>query len=271
MKEVIEKLAEEWCANGINKNDTVLIHSSLFRTLRRFRQQGIPLEPNDVLVSFQRAVGDEGTIVLPLFLRLKLSLPNLGFNKDVLFDIRTTPSQMGLLTEVARCHSKAIRTGHPINSFVALGYNAVAFKDIVNFSGYGADSPFAILRALNGKIAVLDLFDQNSMTFYHHVEEMENVDYRHHITFQVLYRGFDGEPIERSFGLFVRKLHWNVVTYVEPMGERLWELGFYHGNRPGKGSGLRVISANALYDATADVIRSGKSLGMLYRIENKIQ
>ena len=60
-----------------------------------------------------------------------------------------------------------------------------------------------------------------------------------------------------------------VVTAVNPMGERLWELGLYSGDRPGENSGLRVIEARSLYDATAEVIRSGRALGLLYSIETE--
>ncbi|MGA9075436.1 MAG: hypothetical protein WB368_15075, partial [Candidatus Sulfotelmatobacter sp.] len=52
-----------------------------------------------------------------------------------------------------------------------------------NFSGDGADSPFGILHKEGGKIAVLDLPDQQSMTFHHYVEESLSVDYRFHKRF----------------------------------------------------------------------------------------
>ena len=41
-----------------------------------------------------------------------------------------------------------------------------------NISAYYEESPFAFLARVEGKIASLDLEDQGSMTFYHHVEEM---------------------------------------------------------------------------------------------------
>ena len=94
---------------------------------------------------------------------------------------------MGALTEAGRQHPLAVRTGHPIYSFGVIGFHAEKFKAINNFSGYGDDSPFALLKKLNGKIAVLGLPDQHSMTFYHHVEEMNNVDYRYHKKFTTDY------------------------------------------------------------------------------------
>ena len=255
----VAQLTGMWNASGIRRGDTVLIHSSLSRLVRRLRRQAVKLGPHDILKSFQDASGRSGTLLFPLF--------NFGFARGEPFDIRHTPSEMGVLTEAARTHPEAVRTGHPIYSFAVLGYLAGRFCGIENFSGYGPDSPFAVLRDLDGKIAVLDLADQDSMTFYHHVEEMEQVPYRYHKKFYGSYTGFDGIPTDRSFGLFVRDLKRGVVTEVNGMGERLWQLGLYEGSRPGEASGMRVIKARALYDATGEVIRSGVALGMLYNIE----
>lgn len=262
---IIGELVDEWRSSGIVENDTVLIHSSLSRLLRKFKQQGIQIKPIDVLTSFQYAVGNKGTLLFPLFNWDFFKIPP---SKELFsFDIRTAPSQMGVLTEVARCHPEAIRTPHPIYSFAILGYNTDAFKDLTNFTSCGADSPFAMLKMLNGKIAVLNLAENDSMTFYHHVEEMERVDYRDHKTFKVKYTNFDGVVNERIFKLSFSNKKKGVFIEVTPMGERLWELGLYRGNKPGVGSGLRVVSANDLYQATADIIRSGQALGMLYRIK----
>lgn len=248
-------LAESWRACGVQPGDVILIHSSLRRTLRR----GSVL-PDAVLESFLEAVGPQGTAIFPLF--------NFEFTRGVPFDIRTTPSQMGALTEAARRYPGAVRSRHPIYSFAAIGARARTF-DVDNFSGYGADSPFGLLRELDGKIGVLDLDDLNSMTFYHYVEERHNVDYRFHKTFTGPYTDAEGVTRDRTYGLFVRDLERGVVTDVNPMGERLWKLGLYHGDRPLQGAGLRTISARALYDAVSDVIENGLALGLLYSIRKE--
>lgn len=245
-------LVQNWRKCGINSGDTVLVHSSLKRTLQEFNAT-----PQAVMESFLEAVGPSGTVIFPLF--------NFDFTKGVPFDIRSTPSQMGMLTEAARLHPDAVRSGHPIYSFAIIGSQAQKFN-VDNFSGYGPDSPFALLRQLDGKIAVLDLEDQDSMTFYHHIEEMQGVPYRFHKKFTGNYTDAKGATNARTYGLFVRDLDRGVVTDVNRMGEILWEKGLYHGDRPGQGIGLRTISANAMYDAVSEVIRTGHALGLLYSI-----
>jgi len=122
---------------------------------------------------------------------------------------------------------------------------------------------------LNGKIAVLDLPDQHSMTFYHHVEEMQEVDYRYHKKFTADYTDESGNSESRTYGLFVRNIEKGVLTHVNPAGALLWENSLYSGHRPNVDSGLRVISARKMYDFVTDLIMSGKAKNALYRIEGE--
>lgn len=255
---IIAELSEGWKQSGILAGDTVLIHSSLKRTLQMSSQEGIMITPRDVLDSFSRAVTPSGSVILPLF--------NFDFPKTKHFDIRSTPSQMGALSEAARLHSPVVRTGHPIYSFAVIGKEAKAFEGVDNISGYGADSPFAILRRLNGKIACLDIEDLNSMTFYHHVEEMECVDYRYFKNFSGTYVDSDGKQTTKVYKLFVRDIERKVLTILNPAGELMWEAGLYKGMRPKQGNGLRTVDANQMFDFVTNIIRTNRALGLLYRI-----
>jgi aminoglycoside 3-N-acetyltransferase len=252
---MLEHLIENWHRSGIQPGDCVLFHSSLKRTLIENE-----VGPDEVLDSLLFAVGESGTMLFPLF--------NFDFTKGVPFDIRSTPSQMGVLTETARMHPGAVRSGHPIYSFAALGKTAQRF-DVDNYSGYGPDSPFAILRELDGKIAVLDLDDLNSMTFYHHIEEMHQVDYRFHKQFSGEYTDWHGDTSMRTYALFVRDIEKGVLTDVNPMGEVLWDRELYAGFRQDEGPGCRTIRANAMYDAVSEVIETGRARELLYSIEGE--
>ncbi|WP_417842044.1 AAC(3) family N-acetyltransferase [Terasakiella sp.] len=258
MDEAIHLLAKDWQSSGINCGDTILIHSNLKRTLLRTRKKYPEFKPEDVLKSFIEALGPDGTLLLPLF--------NFNFPVSKYFNILATPSQMGALTEIGRLHPASVRTGHPIYSFAVIGKNAHLFDEMDNRSGYGGDSPFALLKELNGKIGVLDLEDQHSMTFYHHVEEMNDVSYRYFKDFSGTYIDKNGISTERSYQLFVRDLKKSVVTHVNPAGELMWENGLYQGNKPLEGNGLRTVCANSMFDFVTSIITAGNALNTLYRI-----
>jgi len=258
---MIQTLTDEWKEAGVQEGDVLLVHSSIKRTFKRFLKLGVRLTPQDILESFLNAVGSSGTLLLPLF--------NFDFSNGVPFDINKTPSHMGALTEAGRTHPLAVRTGHPIYSFAIIGFEAERFKKINNFSGYGSDSPFSILRELNGKIAVLDLPDQNSMTFYHYVEEMHEVNYRYHKKFTSNYTDASGNKESKTYGLFVRNIEKGVLTHVNPAGELMWQKKLYSGCKPNEGCGLRIVSAKQMYEFVSKIIEHGNAKNTLYRIEGE--
>lgn len=255
----IQTLSRLWQNCGISSGDMVLLHSSAKRILRSLKEMGVPVDPDIVIDSFLDAIGETGTLLTPLF--------NFDFTITHQFDIRTASSHMGILTEYARKRVGVVRTGHPIYSFAVLGTKKNLFKNVNNISGYGADSPFGLLHQEQGKIAVLDLPDQNSMTFYHYIEEQNQVPYRYFKEFSGDYTDWSGTTEYRNYSLFVRNLEKGVITHVNPMGDRLWEKGLYSGCRPNEGCGLRTIDSVQLFDEVTAVIQQGIAKGLLYDIE----
>lgn len=251
-------LVEQWRASGVVPGSVLLVHSNIKRTLMTCRRLGWMIRPADILDSFLTALGPDGTLLLPLF--------NFDFARGVPFDIRTTPSQMGALTEAGRVHPDAVRTGHPIYSFAAIGAQAGRFRGVDNVSGYAEDSPFGMLRDMDGIIGVLDLEDQDSMTFYHHVEEVKRVPYRYFKDFTGLYTDASGRTMTRTYTLYVRNVEQGVVTDVNPAGELMWQHGLYKGYRPRTGSGFRTVSARAMFRFVADIIDGSRALGTLYSV-----
>jgi len=256
---IAEALAGRWRACGVEAGDMVLLHSNISRTLREARRTHGEVTPAQVLESFLQAVGAQGTLLLPLF--------NFDFCGGAPFDIRSTPSQMGALTEAARLHPDAVRTGHPVYSFAAIGARSGEFAGVNNRSAYAEDSPFGMLRRAGGKIAVLDLDDQNSMTFYHHVEEVKGVAYRYFKDFTGPYTDANGEASPQTYRLYVRDLERGVLTDVNGAGELMWEKGLYRGQRPRVAAGLRTVRAAEMFDFVAGIIDSGRARGLLYAIE----
>ena len=102
-------LKKRWLSAGIEQGDTLLLHSNIRRTLGVLRRNGYEPSANAILESFIQSVGEQGTLVFPLF--------NFDFTSGVQFDIRTSKSHMGALTEEARLHPNAVRTGHQFIHF----------------------------------------------------------------------------------------------------------------------------------------------------------
>lgn len=257
---IIEKLAKEWQNSGIEKGDVVLVHSSLSRLIREVKKKyDILISPQDVYDSLLNAIGKNGTLILPLF--------NFDFPKTKFFDIRISPSHMGALTEIGRKNKNAVRTGHPIYSFSIIGKHSDKFKNIDNYSGYGQNSPFAKIKELNGKIAVIGLSDQNSMTSYHFVEEQNLVNYRYFKEFEGEYIDKNGIKSNRKYSLFVRDIDKGVKTDVNRMMDYLWNNNLYKGEQYNQGFGMRTIDFNTFFNEVKRIIKKNDAINFLYSIE----
>lgn len=257
-KEVVNELSDNWLKSGLEKNDTVLVHSSLSSFFKKYNSRGTDLTPGDILQSLMNAVGENGTLIFPVY--------NFEFTKGIPFDINKSRSETGILTETARTHPAFVRTGHPMFSFTAAGYHKNKFEDLDNFSAFGKDSPFAVLTELEGKIAAIDVAGEFCMTYYHFVEESENAPNRSHKLFKGEYIDKNGNKSQREYNVYSRRTESGVETDVKPMEELLWAKGLYKGDRPLEGTGMHVIKAKTVYEEASKLIREGKSLGMLYRL-----
>ena len=261
-RKVSEKLSQNWKDCGLNEGDVVLVHSSLKQLILKLNKEfKLRVTPETIYKSLLKTLGKKGTLILPLY--------NFDFPKTEFFDIRNTPSQMGALTEIGRLDKNSVRTGHPIYSFSVTGHHAENFRNIDNYSGYGADSPFAKIRELGGKIAVIGLKDSHSMTSYHFVEEQNQVDYRYLKEFSGIYIDEEEHKEEKTYALYVRKIEKGVKTDVNRMMERLWKKDLYKGERPDEGYGMRTINFNDLYNETEKVIKNGDAIHFLYSIEKQ--
>jgi aminoglycoside 3-N-acetyltransferase len=159
------ELARELAALGIRAGDTILVHSS-YDSFRGFTGK-----PTDVIAVLQGAVGPTGNLLMP-------TLPFDGTAVDYVrsnpvFDVRRTPSRMGLLTELFRRSPDVLRSVHPTHPVAAWGRDAAGLVDSHHLAATpcGKGSPFARLLDCEGKILILGA-GIGVMTFYHTIEEL---------------------------------------------------------------------------------------------------
>lgn len=149
---------------GITDGSVVFIHSS-FDTLN------LTFSVHRLLEILLETVGINGTLLFPAWhftIRAEEYL-----KKGLVFDVKRSPSVLGLLSEIARRHPSALRSIHPINSIVAIGKHA---EEMINDHGksiYPCDetSPYYKIIKYNGIIAGLGV-DTNFLSFVHCPEDV---------------------------------------------------------------------------------------------------
>jgi aminoglycoside 3-N-acetyltransferase len=171
MKATKEKLRHDLKNLGVELGDVLFIHSS-------FKSLG-PVDggAGTVVSALEAAVGSEGLILMPSF-----NLVESGQRAEI-WDIETTPSTVGWLTEFFRRMPGTYRSDHYSHSVAARGKGAKDFvAEHLSREGYkspwdrkpwgktyGSHSPMYKAYQVDGKILMLGV-DYDSSTYIHFVE-----------------------------------------------------------------------------------------------------
>ncbi len=158
------QMTEQLISVGINEGDVVMLHSSLSKI--GYVEDGA----HTIINAFISILKKSGTLVMPAF-------PAMGFNYDYLktnpvFNVNTTPSKMGIITEEFRKMQNIKRSLHPTDSVCAFGLkaNEVTSTHFNQVTPYNQNSPFYKLVELKAKIILLGV-DLNSLTNFHTLED----------------------------------------------------------------------------------------------------
>jgi aminoglycoside 3-N-acetyltransferase len=229
-------LVEGFGKLGVEEGDVLLVHSS-YKSLG-----AVDGGPQIVINALEAVLGEDGTLIMPTF--------NFDFNKGQPWDVRSTPSKMGVLTEMVRMDPRAKRVFHPFYSFAILGKHAEMLGSLRYKSSYERNSVFGKLRDLDGKIMVIGLSYNDSMTFFHHIEQMEGVDYRFLKQFTGEVTDEKGNTYTDTFEMLVRDIDKGVMTMVDPMGALMEQAGIVKIGKIGEAD-VKLMKANEVYEFTA--------------------
>ncbi|HHQ4687299.1 MULTISPECIES: AAC(3) family N-acetyltransferase [Aeromonas] len=192
---MIEALSHTLSTLGIARGSALMVHSDAM-AVAQFPGQSNNAGMHAFWSGIQEWLGDEGTLLVPTF--------TYSLTRQVCFDRVTSPSEVGLMTELFRTLPDVRRTRDPIFSMAVWG---VGGDEIITAGGhdcFGQDSPFAWLAAHDGWIAGFACHPDR-ITFTHYVEQQLGIDYR----FMKRFEGevCDGGAVRPWYcDYFVRKL-----------------------------------------------------------------
>lgn len=144
----------------LTDGDTVFVHSSIDRLNLDF--------PFYRILSLLRGViGQRGTVLFPTYPNHRISSYEY-LRQEKVFDVRRTPSYIGLLTEFARRQPGAWRSLHPTKSVCAIGPLAKEMTGAHQHSPYPYDtcSPYYKLIENHAKIVGLGVWTSNLSFVY---------------------------------------------------------------------------------------------------------
>jgi aminoglycoside 3-N-acetyltransferase len=246
-----EALVRALHALGIRSGDSVMVHSAFED------HHGFQGSTETLIDTFLEALGPQGNLLM-------VSLPYRSSTLDYLerlkqFDVRKTPSAMGLVSEFFRRRSAVLRSLHPTHPVLVQGPRADWFIEGHETCVYpcGPGTPFAKLREAGGKVAFFNV-SFAYFTFFHHLEHVV----RPHLPFQLYHEPpFDVPVIDRA------GRRSSVRTYAfsrEVLRRRrfaileawLWKHGVIHKRRIGASSLLLVDLADVMRSVD-EMVRQG--------------
>ena len=155
---------------GLKKGAVVMVHSSMDELSRR-----VPgLTPVSFVIMLMDLVTTAGTILMPTFpFRGKQSR---YVEQQKHFDVRRTPSQVGLTTEVFRRMPNVQRSLHPTHSVAAWGKLAVPLTSSHHLGGaFDTFSPFYKMAEHKGLVLGVGTGLRDSFTILHVPEELHAI------------------------------------------------------------------------------------------------
>lgn len=148
----------------VKRGSVVFVHSSINKMNLDF----LFLRVLDLL---REIVGQEGTLLFP---STHLSeRPEEYLRKEGVFDVRKSPTTMGIIPELARRQKGAYRSLHPTNSVCAIGRHAKELTENHHTSPYpcGEESPYYKIVDYDGIIIGLGVSTER-LAFVHCVEDI---------------------------------------------------------------------------------------------------
>ncbi len=198
---------------NIYNGERLWISSDVIGIIMGWRKYGIKFDGNQLIDCFQKAVGPEGTLLIPTFC---YDFSNKGF-----YDYLNSKCCTGAIGNLALKRDDFIRTQHPMHSFAVWGKDSQMLFNMTNKHAFGDDSPLAYCLSHDVRQIILNTDYASSLTFVHYAETKCGVPYRFEKKFTGTYINGEGIASVREYDYAARKLEWDPVEKINRLGEIL--------------------------------------------------
>lgn len=189
----------------VSKGDTIDIVVDLFNLSKFAMQLGVSVDANRLIDTFNDKVGPNGNVLIRAF--------TWDFCRGKGFDIRSSPSQVGALGNVAMKRKDYTRTRHPLYNWLVWGKDKQYLCGIDYKESFGVNSVFD-WEAKNDRAyqVLIGSPRTNGLTLFHYVEQQVGVSYRYEKDFKDIYVDYDGKSAEKIYSMYVRDLDYVIET-----------------------------------------------------------
>jgi aminoglycoside 3-N-acetyltransferase len=197
-----EELLAELARRLPREFEILMVHSSFDGFLPMYK--GTPKELVTALVDF---CGPDRTLVMPSFVMGGRTYDTSAYFRSRPFDVRHTPSEVGLVAEVFRRTPNVLRSLHPTCSICALGplRKELTTGHHVSRTGMSPDSPFGVMTRRRTAILGMGVEYYRCLTHVHvardQMGETFPIKFASPSWMQVTLIDYDGSRYEYKLGL----------------------------------------------------------------------
>lgn len=235
---------------GIKKGDVVFVHSSTGKL-------NVDFSAFKAIKILREVVGEEGTVLFPCW-HFNYRAADYLNDKEHVFDVKKSPSIMGLISELARRNKDAKRSLHPTNSVVAIGKHADYLVQDHHQDIYpnGKKSPFYRINEFNGKVIGIGEPAHLSLSFVHCIEDVLKDDFPYNTREKRVYQGktidYDGNELLVDTLVAHKDIQKrNLVPYLKQFSKNE-----YQAIRKG-GSDFFVVNSVPFYKKMEELTKNG--------------
>jgi len=198
--------------------EILMVHSSFDGFLPMYKGSA-----NDLVSALINFCGPQRTLVMPSFVMGGRTYDASAYFRSRPFDVRRTPSEMGLVAEIFRRTPNVLRSVHPTCSICALGPlgKELTTGHQVSRTGFSPDSPFGVMTRRGTAILGLGVEYYRCLTHAHtaahQMEDAFPIKFSNPST-QVTLVDYDGSRSEYRLGLPDRtkkldlRVLWSVLS-----------------------------------------------------------
>ncbi len=213
----IEEIKMAFNSIGVTSRDIIVLQSS-------YKGCGeIEKGPEGLIETLIDILGDQGTLLMPTY-NFEM------WTQRGCFDIKETPSEVGVISEVFRKREDVGRTIHPIHSLAVWGKYKEEFESMRYCNSFGKDSIFSRLKKYNALYITIGLGDKMPFLPCHYTENIMNVSYRKIKNFSGIYTHLDRVPKIKTYSFPVRLNDKNPVYGVHQSLVYQKEVNTYNKN-----------------------------------------
>jgi aminoglycoside N3'-acetyltransferase len=214
-----EELVAELVRHLPRDFEILMVHSSFDGFLPMYK--GSAKELVSALINF---CGPDRTLVMPSFVMGGRTYDTSTYFRSRPFDVRHTPSEMGLVAEVFRRTPNVLRSLHPTCSVCALGplSKELTTGHHVSRSGMSSDSPFGVMTRRSTAILGMGVEYYRCLTHAHVAGDQMGdefpMKFENPSWTQVMLVDYDGGRYEYKLGLPDRtkkldlRILWSVLS-----------------------------------------------------------